>query len=123
MAGDHDDRRRLARAALAEGWTVRRTEDEARAASEAAPDDGRSARAAAVAHPDQRGGRVELAETFGRALGAAVQVTPRGEGYTVTLTLETPTRRSSCASRIGASERRRAPALSSPALRAISSVG
>ena len=40
MAGNHDDRRRLARAALAEGWNVRRTEAEARALAEGAPDDG-----------------------------------------------------------------------------------
>ena len=37
MAGNHDDRRRLARTAVAEGWNVRRTEAEARALSEAAP--------------------------------------------------------------------------------------
>ena len=37
MAQGHDERRRLARAAVAEGWNVRRTEAEARATSSAAP--------------------------------------------------------------------------------------
>src|ERR687886_222254 len=36
LAGDHDVRRRLARRAASEEWSVRRTEDEARAAAEAA---------------------------------------------------------------------------------------
>ena len=38
MAQGHDERRRLAREALAEGWNVRRTEAEARAATGADPD-------------------------------------------------------------------------------------
>jgi ParB family chromosome partitioning protein len=86
MAGDHDARRRLARRAADEGWTVRRTEDEARALNEAGQSI-RVRRGTRGAHPDQIAAASDLADTLGRALGAAVQVRPKGEGYTVTLTL------------------------------------
>jgi ParB family transcriptional regulator, chromosome partitioning protein len=85
MAGDHEVRRRLARRAAAQGWSVRRTEAEARAASEAAQPI--RARRGPAAHPDQVAAAAELAETLGRALGSDVRVTPHGEGYTVTLSL------------------------------------
>src|SRR3954447_15414874 len=52
MAPGHDERRRLARAARAEGWNVRRTEAEARAASGADPPGPVRARRGG-AHPDQ----------------------------------------------------------------------
>jgi ParB family chromosome partitioning protein len=85
MAADHDTRRRLARRALDEGWSVRRTEEEARAANEATqPIRVRRHRGA---HPDQLAAAAELADTLARALGSTVRVTPKGGGYTVTLTL------------------------------------
>jgi ParB family transcriptional regulator, chromosome partitioning protein len=86
MAGDHDARRRIARHAAAHGWSVRRTEAEARAANEAAQPI--RVRRGSGAHPDQVAAASELADTLGRALGSAVRVTPRGEGYAVSLTLE-----------------------------------
>src|SRR4051794_11583062 len=86
MAGNHDDRRRLARAALAEGWNVRRTEAEARALSEGAPDDGAARARRGTPHPDQEAAASRLGEVFGQALGADVKVTPRGTGYKVALT-------------------------------------
>ena len=86
MAGDHDARRRLARRAAAQGWSVRRTEAEARAANEAA--EPIRVRRGPDVHPDQAAAAADLAETLGRALGSAVRVTPRGAGYTVTMTLE-----------------------------------
>ena len=46
MAQGHDERRRLAREAVAEGWNVRRTEAEARAADRRRPDRRRSRPAA-----------------------------------------------------------------------------
>ncbi len=58
MAGNHDDRRRLARAALAEGWNVRRTEAEARARPSPAPDDGPRARPPRERPSGPGGGRV-----------------------------------------------------------------
>ena len=89
MAGDHDARRRVARRAAAQGWSVRRTEAEARAANEAGGRDPmiRASRGPGV-HPDQVAAAADLADTLGRALGSAVRVTPKGAGYTVTLALD-----------------------------------
>src|SRR3954464_6471604 len=87
MAPGHGERRRLARAALAEGWNVRRTEAEARAASGADPVGPVRARRGGV-HPDQEAAASRLGEAFGEALGADVKVTPRGTGYKVAMTFE-----------------------------------
>src|SRR3954453_10711578 len=82
MAPDHDERRRLARAAAAEGWSVRETEAHARATL-AQPTGPRRTRP--HPHPDQVEGAERLGEAFGRALGADVRVTPRADGYQVSL--------------------------------------
>jgi len=82
MAPDHGERRRLARAAAAEGWSVRQTETHARASAEAAQ---RPRRARRRPHPDQVAGAERLGDAFGRALGADVRVTPRAGGYEVAL--------------------------------------
>jgi ParB family transcriptional regulator, chromosome partitioning protein len=79
MAPGHDDRRRLARAAAEQGWSVRVTEDRARAA--AAP---RRAAAAAL-HPDQVHAMEEIAAALGAALGSEVKVRPAGTGFKVEL--------------------------------------
>ena len=84
LAPGHDDRRRLARAAAADGWTVRETEARARATSTPAVTPGRRTRRAR-AHPDQVEAAERLAEALARALGADVRVTPRGSGYRVSL--------------------------------------
>jgi ParB family transcriptional regulator, chromosome partitioning protein len=104
MAGNHDDRRRLARAALAEGWNVRRTEAEARALSEGARDDGPVRATRSTVHPDQEAAASRLGEAFGRALGADVKVTPRGTGYKVALTFDSLDEALELASRIGTAE-------------------
>ena len=104
MAGNHDDRRRLARAALAEGWNVRRTEAEARALSEGARDDGPVRASRSTVHPDQEAAASRLGEAFGRALGADVKVTPRGTGYKVALTFDSLDEALELASRIGTAE-------------------
>src|SRR3954453_7548327 len=104
MAGNHDDRRRLARAALAEGWNVRRTEAEARALSEGARDDGPVRAARSTLHPDQEAAASRLGEAFARALGADVKVTPRGTGYKVALTFDSLDEALELASRIGTAE-------------------
>jgi ParB family transcriptional regulator, chromosome partitioning protein len=104
MAGNHDDRRRLARAALAEGWNVRRTEAEARALSEGARDVGPVRAARSTVHPDQEAAASRLGEAFGRALGADVKVTPRGTGYKVALTFDSLDEALELASRIGTAE-------------------
>jgi ParB family chromosome partitioning protein len=87
MAPNHEARRRLARDAAARGWSVRQTEERARAAAGA---DVKvvAHRRARPAHPDQVDAAERLGEAFGRALGADVRVTPRAEGYRVQFTFD-----------------------------------
>jgi ParB family chromosome partitioning protein len=82
MAPDHGDRRRLARAAAEQGWSVRVTEDKARAvASPKHP-----ARTGRVAvHPDQAHAAEEIAAALGAALGTEVRVRTAGSGFKVEL--------------------------------------
>jgi ParB family transcriptional regulator, chromosome partitioning protein len=85
MAPDHDDRRRLGRAAADDGWTVRETEGRAREVArppEVAP------RPRRQHHPDQVAAAERLQDAFSHALGADVRVAPRREGYTVTLAVD-----------------------------------
>src|SRR3954452_20981747 len=104
MAGNHDDRRRLARAALAEGWNVRRTEAEARALSEGAGagDPVRAGRR--TIHPDQEAAASRLGAAFRRPPGADVKVPPRGTGSRVALTFDSLDEALELASRIGTAE-------------------
>ena len=90
LAGDHDARRRLARRAAADGWTVRRTEDEARESNPGSSRRRASRTATEAVHPDQQAAAAEISETFGRAFGAPVAVTPHGPHYRVTLTVGSP---------------------------------
>jgi ParB family chromosome partitioning protein len=106
MAPDHGDRRRLARDAAADGWTVRETEARAReAAAGSARRGGRRARA--QAHPDQVAAAERLGDALGAALGAEVRVAPRGEGYKVTIGLNSLDDARALVERLGAG----APAL------------
>jgi ParB family transcriptional regulator, chromosome partitioning protein len=86
MAPDHDDRRRLARAAAEHGWTVRHTEDRAREAGTGDPEPVRRGRRRL--HPDQVEAIERVGEAFGRALGSDVRVVPAGDGYRVSLAFE-----------------------------------
>jgi ParB family transcriptional regulator, chromosome partitioning protein len=103
MAEGHDERRRLARAAVAEGWNVRRTEAEARSTSSADPTGAIRARRTGV-HPDQEAAASQLGEAFGRALGADVKVTARGTGYKVAMTFDSLEEALELAGRLGAVE-------------------
>lgn len=88
LAADHGDRRRLARDAAAEGWSVRVTEARAREAGDTtgrAPAQGRAA-----LHPDQSAAMDEIADALGTALRTEVRVKPRGTGYKVELAFDTP---------------------------------
>ncbi len=86
LAPDHADRRRLARAAAAEGWSVRVTEAKAREAGLPAAAPGRRAGSGRTAlHPDQHAAMAEIADALGAALGTDVRVRPRGTGYKVEL--------------------------------------
>lgn len=88
LAEDQADRRRLARAAVEGGWSVRVAEDQARSANadRAAPAAPSGARRAT--HPDQAAAAEEISDALGAALGTDVRVKPRGTGYKVELGFE-----------------------------------
>jgi ParB family chromosome partitioning protein len=87
MAPDHDARRRLAREAATKGWSVRQTEERARAAAGRTAGDAPGAEGQ-DAHPDQLEAAVRLGDAFGRVLGVDVRVTPRGGGFRVQLAFD-----------------------------------
>jgi ParB family chromosome partitioning protein len=101
MAPDHDDRRRLARTAVQEGWSVRQTEARARSAAGGSR---RSRRRAGEPHPDQAEGARRLSDALSRTLGSDVTVTPRGDGYRVVLDFADPRAAEALAERLGAFE-------------------
>jgi ParB family chromosome partitioning protein len=103
MAPDHADRRRLARAATAEGWTVRETETRAREAAGREEPTRRASRRT-LPHPDQVEAAARLGDALGRALGADVRVAPRGEGYKLTVELGSYDDAMALAERLGALE-------------------
>jgi len=103
-ASDHDARRRLARSAVQEGWTVRQTEARAREGSRRAAGRRPAAGRPAQPHPDQLEAARRLGDALGRALGADVQVAPRGAGYRVVLDLHDPAAAELLAGRLGALE-------------------
>ena len=104
-ATDHDARRRLARTAVQEGWSVRQTEARSR-------DAGRRRTAARTGangtsgdhHPDQVEAAQGLADALGRVLGADVRVAPRGDGYRVVMDFSDPGAAEALAERLGALE-------------------
>jgi ParB family chromosome partitioning protein len=80
LAGDHDERRRLAREAASRHWSVRELEHRARDGRPAGV--GRSRRTAApTLHPDQQAAIDRISDLLGAALGREVEVTaaPHGE--------------------------------------------
>jgi len=103
-ASDHDERRRLARAAVQEGWNVRQTEARARAAGRAGGSGARAARGPAEPHPDQAEAARRLGDALSRTLGSDVKVTPRGDGYRVVLDVADPGAAEALAVRLGALE-------------------
>ncbi|HEX8208175.1 MAG TPA: ParB/RepB/Spo0J family partition protein [Solirubrobacteraceae bacterium] len=88
LADDHAARRRLARSAADEGWSVRTLEAKAREANGAI---GKPAakRGGGGLHPDQEAAVSAIAETLGGAFGREVRVRPAGAGYRVELELST----------------------------------
>jgi ParB family chromosome partitioning protein len=100
MAADHDARRRLARQAVQEGWSVRQTEARAREASRSR----RSGRPAHEPHPDHAEAARRLGDTLARILGGEVRVTPRGDGYRVVLDFPDPGAAEALAERLSALE-------------------
>ena len=101
LAADHGDRRRLAREAVAHGWSVRELERRAREAS--APARAPHPKGGAVAlHPDHAAALADLAESLTRALGTEVDVRPAGEGCHAELRFETLEEARAVVGRIGA---------------------
>ncbi|MHB8531537.1 MAG: ParB/RepB/Spo0J family partition protein [Solirubrobacteraceae bacterium] len=90
LADDHAARRSLARAAAAAGWSVRTTEERARAASEAAAKPTSGAPARRLVHPDQEEAARELSEALAVALGADVHVRPMADGYRAEISFSSP---------------------------------
>jgi ParB family transcriptional regulator, chromosome partitioning protein len=102
LASDHDERRRLARSAVQEGWSVRQTEANARAAGRTEIRVRRST--TAEPHPDQADAARRLSDALSRTLGSDVQVTPRGDGYRVVFDFADPAAAEALAERLGALE-------------------
>jgi ParB family chromosome partitioning protein len=76
--GDHEARRRLAREAVAQRWSVRELERRARALAEP---EVRIRSARPRLHPDQEAAIEEITDALGRALGMNVEVTAAAGGY------------------------------------------
>ncbi len=86
LAGDHADRRRLARDAAEGEWSVRVLEARAREVNAAAGTPAaRTRRGATSVHPDQQEAAAQIADVLGAALGVDVAVKPRADGYRVEL--------------------------------------
>jgi ParB family chromosome partitioning protein len=102
MAEDHADRRRLARAAAVEGWSVRVTEDRARKANGS---ERTSTKGRAALHPDQAEAAEDITAALGAALGRDVRVKPRGTGYRVELVFDSADEAVALAERLGATVR------------------
>ena len=87
LATDHGDRRRLARAAVDNGWSVRELEERARRANDGPASTPRARRRRHALHPDQEAAMAQIADRFETASGHDVEVTATaGGGYRVHLT-------------------------------------
>jgi ParB family transcriptional regulator, chromosome partitioning protein len=85
-ASDHDQRRRLTRAAITEGWSVRELEAQARQANEHADVPPRPRRRTRGLHPDQQAVVTQIHDSLGAALGREISVRPSsGGGYRIEL--------------------------------------
>jgi ParB family transcriptional regulator, chromosome partitioning protein len=87
LAEDHGTRRALAREAAGRGWSVRATEERARASNESVEE--RPAGRRAV-HPDQEQAADEIAQALSGALGAEVRVRAASGGYRAELAFASP---------------------------------
>jgi ParB family chromosome partitioning protein len=91
IATDHDTRRRLARSAAAEGWSVRVLEERARAANHEILPDEPPRPPARQLHPDQIAACASIGDALSGALGTDVHVAvARGGAYRAELTFDSP---------------------------------
>ena len=85
LAPDHGDRRRLARAAVQNGWSVRETEHRARGTRTDGDGDDTTVRAhrrrPRGLHPDQEAAIAEIGDILEAALGRDVKVSASGAGF------------------------------------------
>jgi ParB family transcriptional regulator, chromosome partitioning protein len=102
-ASDHETRRRLARRAVQEGWSVRQTETRAREADRPRSRSGRASDATSH-HPDHIEAARRLGDALARVLGTEVRVAPRGAGYRVVVDLADPAAAEALAGRLGTLE-------------------
>jgi ParB family chromosome partitioning protein len=85
-ASDHDQRRRLTRAAITAGWSVRELEARARATNDRAQ---APRRPRPGWHPDQEAAVAQIHDSFGTVFGREVDVSPAtGGGYRIQLSFE-----------------------------------
>ncbi len=100
LAEDHGDRRHLARAAVAGGWSVRTLEARAREAGRPA---GRPATRAGTSrlHPDQAEAARVISDALGAVLGTEARVRPGASGYKVELSFADAEEALALARRIG----------------------
>ncbi|HEY3774434.1 MAG TPA: ParB/RepB/Spo0J family partition protein [Solirubrobacteraceae bacterium] len=98
-ASGNDERRRLARDAVAGGWSVRELEARARGDRPAA----RSVRhrTPTALHPDQEDAIVRINDSLGTALGRDVEVTATAGGYRAHLTFDSLEEALELADRLG----------------------
>ncbi len=92
LAEDHATRRRLARVAARDGWSVRTAEARAREANKAggAQSKKRAAGAKPGSHPDQEEAATMIATTLEGAFGAEVRVRAEKGGYRAELSFASP---------------------------------
>ena len=100
LTPDHDARRRLAREAAAERWSVRELERRARSSAEPQV---RRLRPRTRIHPDQEAAIDQIADAFGTALGCSVEVTAAAGGYRAHLHFSSVEEALELARRLGAS--------------------
>jgi len=90
-ANDHAARRRLARSAADEGWSVRTLEQRAREANQETAEAGPARSAPREIHPDQLEACTTIGEALRAALGADVRVAvARGGSYRAELLFSSP---------------------------------
>jgi ParB family chromosome partitioning protein len=88
LAEDHSARRKLARAAVDGGWSVRETEARARAVGQVGRPS-RPRRERGADHPDQENAVQQIADALGEALGCEIEVrAAAANGYRAQLSFE-----------------------------------
>jgi ParB family chromosome partitioning protein len=87
MCKDHEQRKRLARDARDNGWSVRETERRAREREEGGP---RQSKPQVVVHPDLEEALAAAEDTLSTALGHPVKVRARNGGCRAELEFESP---------------------------------